>query len=135
MAEPRVLLVDDEEQFVRTLAERLEMRAFRTLVALSGEEALEIVDRELPDVMVLDLNMPGIDGMEVLRRVCMDYPQIQVIISTGHGSERDERVARCIGAFEYLNKPVAIQELVEVIRRASRLKGPAKREERDCLDV
>jgi DNA-binding NtrC family response regulator len=83
-----------------------------------------------PDVMVLDLRMPGIDGLEVLRRVRKSHPQIRVIILTGHGSERDREVAERIGAFDYLQKPVDIQVLVEVLNRAwkSRLENGASLE-------
>jgi DNA-binding response OmpR family regulator len=114
----KILLVDDEEDFVKTLSERIQMRALGTDVALNGEEALKLVDNEVPDVMVLDLKMPGIDGMEVLRRVKKAYPQVQVIILTGHGSEKDEEQARRLGAFDYLQKPVEIDNLVNKIRRA-----------------
>ena len=86
MSKIRVLLVDDEEAYVKTLAERMEMRDVGSRVALSGEEALQMLEDEPPDVMVLDLRMPGIDGMEVLERVKKEHPQIEVIILTGHGS-------------------------------------------------
>ena len=69
MKEFKVLMVDDEEDFVKTLAERMKMRDLDSEVALNGEQALQIVDDQIPDVMVLDLKMPGIEGMEVLRRV------------------------------------------------------------------
>lgn len=113
-----VLLVDDEKEFVSTLAERMEMRGFAPEVAFSGEQALEMLARNTPDVMVLDLRMPGMDGLEVLRRAKKSHPRIQVIILTGHGSERDEEAARRLGAFEHLNKPVDINELVVVMEQA-----------------
>lgn len=117
----KVMLVDDEESFVRTLAERMQMRDAGTKVALTGEEALQLVSTgEVPDVMVLDLRMPGVDGMEVLRRVKKDYPKVQVIVLTGHGTEKDEEEARRLGAFEYHKKPVDIDILVRDIRRAFR---------------
>lgn len=120
----KVLFVDDEEDFVRTMAERMEMRDVGSDVALDGERALEMLQEEIPDVMVLDLRMPGIDGMEVLRRVRRMYPQLQVIIMTGHGSDKDEEEARRLGAFDYLRKPVDINDLMEIVRRA----GHATRE-------
>jgi DNA-binding NtrC family response regulator len=116
----KVLFVDDEEDFVRTVAERMEMRDVGSDVALDGEQALQMLEGEVPDVMVLDLRMPGIDGMEVLRRVKKQYPQMEVIIMTGHGSDQDEAEARRLGAFEYLRKPVDINHLMEVVRRAGR---------------
>ena len=118
----KVLLVDDEEDFVRTMAERMEMRDLGSDVALDGEQALAMLEDEIPDVMVLDLRMPGIDGMEVLRRVRKAYPALQVIIMTGHGSAEEEKEARRLGAFEYLKKPVDINELMEVVRKAGRVR-------------
>ena len=118
MKEIKILLVDDEEDFVKTLSERIKMRDLGSDIALNGEEALKLVDNEVPDVMVLDLKMPGIDGMEVLRRVKKAYPEVQVIMLTGHGSEKDEKDARRLGAFEYLQKPVDIDKLVQYIQRA-----------------
>jgi DNA-binding NtrC family response regulator len=120
MEKIKVLLVDDEEDFVKSLAERIKIRKLGPEVALNGEEALQIVRDEVPDVMVLDLKMPGIDGMEVLRRVKKAYPSVEVIILTGHGSEKDEKDARHLGAFDYLQKPVDIDHLVQFIKRAYR---------------
>lgn len=118
MKDIKVLLVDDEEDFVKALAERIRMRELSSTVALDGEEALRLVKDEIPDVMVLDLRMPGIDGMEVLRRVKKAYPDVQVIILTGHGTEKDEEEARRLGAFEYLQKPVELDNLIKVIKEA-----------------
>jgi DNA-binding response OmpR family regulator len=122
MKEFKVLMVDDEEDFVTTLAERMKMRDLDSDVALDGEQALRIVEDEVPDVMVLDLKMPGIDGMEVLRRVRLAYPQVQVVILTGHGSEKDEAEARRLGAFAYLQKPVDIEKLVRTLKDAYKKK-------------
>ena len=116
----KVLFVDDEEDFVRTMAERMEMREVGSDVALDGEQALQMLEEEVPDVMVLDLRMPGIDGMEVLRRARKEYPQMEVIIMTGHGSDKDEAEARRLGAFDYLRKPVNINHLMEIVRAAGR---------------
>ena len=116
----KVLFVDDEEDFVRTMAERMEMREVGSDVALDGEQALQMLQDEVPDVMVLDLRMPGIDGMEVLRRVKKMYPQMEVIIMTGHGSDQDEKEARRLGAFDYLRKPVDINDLMEIVRNAGK---------------
>jgi DNA-binding NtrC family response regulator len=102
MSKIRVLLVDDEEDYVRTMAERMVMRDLQSTVALSGEEALDLLDTDPPDVIVLDLRMPGMQGMEVLERVKRDHPHIQVIILTGHGGEKEETEARRLGAFEYV---------------------------------
>ena len=118
MKEIKVLLVDDEEKFVEALSERLQMRDMENETVYDGEEALSFVDDREPDVMVLDLKMPGIDGMEVLRRVKKKFPAIQVIILTGHGTDRDEEESRRIGVFDYLKKPVDIELLVSRIKAA-----------------
>jgi len=122
MQEFKVLMVDDEEDFVKTLAERMKMRDLDSDVALDGEQALRLVEDQVPDVMVLDLKMPGIDGMEVLRRVRKAYPQVQVVILTGHGSEKDEAEAKRLGAFAYLRKPVQIEKLIGTLRNAYKKK-------------
>ncbi len=115
----KTLLVDDEEEYVTTLSERLEMRDIESEVVYDGQSALAAVAAEEPEVMILDLKMPGIDGLEVLRRVKIDHPDIQVIVVTGHGSEEDEHTARALGAFDYLHKPVDISTLAERINAAS----------------
>lgn len=122
MKNMKLLLVDDEEEFVKALAERLKMRDLRSDTVLDGEEALSFVEDQEPDVMVLDLKMPGIDGMEVLRQVRKAYPNIQVIILTGHGTERHEEEAKRLGAFDYLEKPVNLDVLVKKMKAAYRRK-------------
>ena len=114
----KVLLVDDEEEFVQTLSERLERRALQTVVAFNGVSALGLIGAENPDVMVLDLRMPGMDGMDVLRRVMNANLPVEVIILTGHGSKKDQGLAMQLGAFAYLEKPVEIKKLVSAIRDA-----------------
>lgn len=115
----KILLVDDEKQFVDTLAERLAMRGFSARVAYDGPEALHAV--ELPtDVIVLDLRMPGMDGFEVLRNVKKSNPQVQVIILTGHGGDAEEQTAYRMGAYNFLRKPMDIDELLSSIRMAYR---------------
>lgn len=118
----KLLLVDDEENFVNTLAERMKMRDMGSDVAHDGETALEMVKDEAPDVMVLDLRMPGIDGVEVLRKVKKAHPHVQVIVLTGHGSEQDQEVCMQLGAYEYHKKPVDIDRLVKSIKGAYRQK-------------
>ena len=116
----KVLLVDDEEDFVTTVADRMAMRKLGSEVALSGEAALTILEQDVPDVVVLDLRMPGMSGMEVLRKLKASHPQVEVIIMTGHGSEEDEQEALRLGAFAYLQKPVEIDQLVRRVRQAGR---------------
>jgi len=120
----KILLVDDEEEFVHTLAERLETRGLKPAVAYDGEQALARVKVDEPEIMVLDLRMPGMHGMEVLRNVKRDHPDVQVIILTGHGSEADRELSDKLGAFAYLQKPVNLNRLVDVMKAAYRkLKG------------
>ncbi len=115
----KVLLVDDEREFVQTLSERLEMREVGSHAVYDGESALDMVRQDEPEVMILDLKMPGIDGIEVLRRVKAENPAIEVIILTGHGSEEDRETCMGLGAFAYLHKPVDIDVLSETLKKAN----------------
>ncbi len=114
----KVLLVDDEQEFVETLSERLLMRDMGSAVVYDGESALELLEEEEPEVMVLDLKMPGIDGIEVLRRVKETRPEVEVIIFTGHGSEADRQACMDLGAFAYLQKPADIDILSDTLKKA-----------------
>ena len=118
-APSRVLLVDDEREFVQTLSERLLLRDMGSAVAYDGESALEMLREDEPEVMILDLKMPGIDGMEVLRQVKATQPDIEVIILTGHGNETDRETCMGLGAFAYLQKPVDIDVLSETMKQAN----------------
>ena len=115
----KVLLVDDEREFVQTLSERLLMRDMGSAVAYDGESALAMIGEDEPEVMILDLKMPGIDGIEVLKRVKQTRPEIEVIILTGHGSEQDRKTCIELGAFAYLQKPVDIEVLTEALKKAN----------------
>jgi YesN/AraC family two-component response regulator len=115
----KILLVDDEREFVQTLSERLLIRDMGSSVAYDGESALELIKEDEPEVMILDLRMPGIDGIEVLKRVKKTNPAIEVIILSGHGSEADRESCMKMGAFAYLQKPVDIDELSETIKKAN----------------
>jgi CheY-like chemotaxis protein/cytidylate kinase len=115
----KVLLVDDEREFVQTLSERLIMRDMGAAVAYDGESALKLIKEEEPEVIIVDLKMPGIDGFDVLRQAKETQPGIEVIIVTGHGSEEDRRLCMELGAFAYLQKPLDINELSETIKAAN----------------
>lgn len=117
----KVLLVDDEEEFVKTLSERLQMRDVDSSPVFDGEQAMESVSEEEPDVIVLDLKMPGVHGLEVLKWVKEFHPDVQVIILTGHGTETDEEKAKELGAFEYVKKPVETDSLLKKIKTAYRV--------------
>ncbi|MHC1790260.1 response regulator [Solidesulfovibrio sp.] len=122
MKKIKLLLVDDEENFVNTLSERLKMRDVPSKVVYSGEEALDAIKSDVPDVVVLDLRMPGIDGMEVLRKVRQTNPDVRIVILTGHGTEVNEEEAKKLGAFHYHKKPVEIDELLGTVKKAYREK-------------
>ena len=126
MKDFKVLLVDDEQEFIETLSERLKMRDMDAKLALDGEQALAAVEEDEPDVILLDLKMPGMDGMEVLRRIKKAYSHVQVVMLTGHGTEKDEEQAQRLGAYAYLQKPVDLERLVVTLRDAFRNKVARK---------
>ncbi|MCP4623678.1 MAG: response regulator [bacterium] len=115
----KVLLVDDEREFIQTLSERLMMRDMGSAVAYDGESALKLIKDDEPEVIIVDLKMPGIDGFDVLRKVKETHPEIEVIIVTGHGSEEDRRLCMDLGAFAYLQKPLDINVLSDTIQEAN----------------
>jgi len=115
---PKFLLVDDEVEFVQTLSERLKTRNLESAIAYDGEQALDRIQFEIPDVIVLDLRMPGIDGIETLRRIKQSDPSIEVIILTGHGTDKEKIAAEELGAFAYLRKPVNVNELAQIMKEA-----------------
>ncbi len=113
-----ILLVDDEVEFVTTLAERLDLRGIAARVAHDGESALKAVNEDEPHVMVLDMMMPGMKGIEVLQRVREQHPSVQVILLTGQGKTRDGIDGMRHGAFAYLMKPLDIEELIRTLSEA-----------------
>ncbi|MDO9042682.1 MAG: response regulator [Desulfocapsaceae bacterium] len=116
--EIKVLLVDDEVEFVDTLGQRLRMRGLMVDIVYDGEQALSFVKKTEPDVIVLDLKMPGLHGMDVLREVKKLKPNVQVIILTGHGTDKDDEEARRLGGFDFMQKPADIDLLVLKIHEA-----------------
>jgi DNA-binding NtrC family response regulator len=114
----KLMLVDDEREFVETLSERLLMRDLGAAVFYDGEQALSLVDKEEPEVMVIDLKMPGIDGLEVLRQVKSEHPDVEVIVLTGQGSNEDRDICMKLGAFAYLEKPVDVERLSQTMQDA-----------------
>ena len=113
-----VLLVDDEEDFVTTLAERLELRGIQTRIATDGESALQSIAVSLPQLVVLDIMMPGLGGVDVLQRIKATHPRIPVILLTGLGSKREGEEGLRLGAFDYLMKPLDIEVLIEKMQDA-----------------
>lgn len=124
----RLLLVDDEKEFVDKLAKRLKHRDYDVTLAYSGEEALEKVRQFLYDVIILDILMPGMDGIETLKNIKPIRPLAEVIMLTGHATVETAIEGMKLGAFDYLMKPTEIDELTEKINNAYQRK--AEQEER-----
>jgi len=124
MADYRVLLVDDEEEFVSALSERLMLRGIEVDSALNGEEALALMVEKVFEVVILDVMMPGLGGLEVLKQIKSTHPNTQVILLTGHGSTREGIEGMRLGAFDYLIKPVDIEEMLEKMKEAARTVRP-----------
>jgi len=118
MANERVLLVDDEEDFVEALSARMERRGLDVEVAKDGYEALEKARVQQFDAIIMDLAMPGMDGVETLRGLRVDQPDLQVIFLTGHGTLETGVEAMKLGAMDFLEKPTDINLLIEKVREA-----------------
>ena len=114
----RLLLVDDEVGYLEVLSKRLERRGFDVTGARSGSEAIRAVRERDFDVAVVDLKMEDMDGIEVLRVLKQMLPELQVIMLTGHGSERAARDGLALGAFDYLLKPIDLEVLLERVGAA-----------------
>ncbi len=119
MADLKLLLVDDEVDFLEPIAARLTRRQIACITAQSGEEALKALNKENFNCAVVDVKMPGMDGLELLRRMRQDYPNVPVILLTGHASVELGVQGMELGAFEYLMKPVDLDELLDTVRRAA----------------
>ena len=113
-----ILLVDDEQQFVVTMAKRLRRRGFLVTEAGGGLEGLRILEDAPVDVVVLYVSMPDMDGIQVLREIKMRFPQVQVLMLTGHADMEVAISGMAMGAFDYLMKPVELDVLVGKIREA-----------------
>lgn len=117
-----VLLVDDEEEFLETLVKRMKKRNVNATGVKSGEEALELLDQHPMDVVVLDVRMPGMDGIEALKEIKRRHPLIEVIMLTGHASVEVAVQGMELGAFDYLMKPIDIDELLYKVEDAHKNK-------------
>ena len=116
----KLLLVDDEEGYVNVLANRLSKRNIDVTKAYSGTQGIQAVRKADFHVAVLDLKMEDMNGIEVLKIFKKMYPEMEVIMLSGHGSEQSAREGIELGAFDYLTKPCELEELVEKIREAAR---------------
>jgi DNA-binding response OmpR family regulator len=108
----RLLLVDDEEEFRRTITKRLKRRGIAPEQAGTGEECLSILEKSPMDVVVLDVKMPGMNGIETLHHIKEKYPKTEVIMLTGHATTQDGVDGIKTGAFDYLTKPIELEHLL-----------------------
>ncbi len=113
-----ILVVDDEEGICLSLKGILTDEGYDVLTAMSGEECLRLIEDELPDLILLDIWLPGMDGIEVLKVVKSRYPQIQVIMMSGHGTIESAVKATKLGAFDFVEKPLSLDKIVLIVAHA-----------------
>jgi DNA-binding NtrC family response regulator len=118
MEEFKILVVDDEDDFRETIVKRLQKRKMTALGAESGQKALELIEAQPFDVVVLDVKMPGLDGIDTLREIKKRKPLIEVILLTGHASMESGVEGMKLGAYDYVMKPANLEELIEKMRQA-----------------
>lgn len=118
MSTINLLLVDDEEQFLVTAKKLMDKRGVNTFVCSNGFDALRILKERRIDVVLLDLKMPGINGVEVLRKIKLNHPDIEVILLTGHASVDSAVEGLKLGACDYLMKPSTIPDILEKVKEA-----------------
>lgn len=131
MADFKVLLVDDETEFIETLVKRLRKRNLDVDAANSGKEALEKLGSNPVDVVVLDVKMPDMDGIETLKLIKRQNPKVEVIMLTGHASVEVAIQGMELGAFDYLMKPMDIDELLYKLQDAYKKKW-CRGDDREC---
>ena len=114
----KVLLIDDEEEFLSTLSERMEIRGMDGKTASSADMAVSALDNNEYDAIVLDLQMPDMDGIEMLKAIKVRHPDMQVILLTGHATVEAGIQAMKLGAMDFMEKPADIESLTEKIKKA-----------------
>lgn len=134
----KVLLVDDEEEFIKSLSSRLEVRGLTVSTSTRGQDALDLVHEQKFDVVVLDLSMPGMDGLEVLKKMKEDSPDTEIIMLSGHGTIKASAEAIKLGAEDFLEKPLDLPKLLQKIsdakdRRILVLQEQSKEEIKEIL--
>jgi len=125
VSEFKVLLVDDETDFVETLVKRLRKRKLDVRAASSGQQALDMLSESPSDVVVLDVKMPDMDGIETLRRIKKIAPGVEVVMLTGHANVEVAMQGMELGAFDYLMKPIDIDDLLYKLQDAFKKKSYA----------
>jgi DNA-binding NtrC family response regulator len=122
MKRPRILLVDDEVVFADNLLKLLSKRGYDAVVVYNGADAVNMVGEKEFDVIILDMKMPGMDGIATLKEIKKKAPLVEVVILTGHGSVESGIEGMQLGAFDFLMKPVSIDDLQEKVSEAYRRK-------------
>ncbi len=117
----KILLIDDEEEFVTTLAQRLEYRDYKAKTAPDGQSGINMLANEAFDIVILDLMMPGLSGIDTLKQIRSNNHDIPVILLTGHGSTKAGIEGMRLGAFDYLMKPLDINDLINKISLALKI--------------
>jgi len=120
--EAKILLVDDEKDFLEVMRERLETRGYIVTTALSAAEALQKIKSDFFDAVILDLQMPGMDGLEALQQMKSNRPELQVILLTGHASVEKGVEAIKLGAMDFVEKPADLDSLGQKIEKAKEQK-------------
>jgi DNA-binding NtrC family response regulator len=119
-----ILIVDDEKDFCTVLSDSLSQDRYQVFTALNGKTALQLAKKEKPDLMLLDIKMPGMDGIEVLRKIKKMKKEIVVIMFTGYGTLETAREAMKLGAYDYVTKPVDLFLLKSLVEEV--LEGASK---------
>ena len=114
----KILLIDDEEEFVTTLAQRLEYRGYKAQSVPDGQTGIDILVNASFDIVILDLMMPGLNGIDTLKQIKNNLPDLPVILLTGHGSTKAGIEGMRLGALDYLMKPLDINDLISKISLA-----------------
>jgi len=113
-----ILIVDDEESILRSLEGILSDEGFEVINAMSGAEAMEKIQEELPDLVLLDIWMPGKDGIETLADIKASYPSLQVVMMSGHGTIETAVKATKVGAYDFIEKPLSLEKLLLSVNNA-----------------
>lgn len=114
----KIIIVDDETKIADVLAERLALRGFVTTPVYDGESALSMLQKETFAGMILDLRLPGIDGFDVLKQARSDYPDLHIIILSGHANQNEFQTCRDMGATACFQKPANIDEIIKTFETA-----------------
>ena len=118
MVKMRIMLVDDEERFLQTMQKMILKKGYDAVTAVSGEECLEKLEKELVHVVILDVKMPGMDGVETLKKIKQRYPRMEVIMLTGHATAESAVAGMKSGATDYLQKPTSVEDLISKAEEA-----------------